>query len=655
MASQQRIRFRLHVGGQFVQVSSIGSANFEAMQKTLEPNLPHRRRMYLAACSGFILEARSSTNHLTRTAATCEISHQTKFPTTDAFRPPRSDLCLRINEKLSRTTSIKYIAPGEDLSPDNLISVEGDDDYRELQEEYWTSLSQAHQSDRTFRVKLFLSSALQDEIELDMEPELVVLTDNFDPSEWCGDDEDEDASFKPEGATHDRTGSPANENVPSREAMQWDQPRLPSLKSLVANEAELEYRGVPSCQYDYKGFDSLPSDFVPAFADRPSDEKRHKGIFAGIVASNRGRVYGEVAGRPYAPNPQMTDDMDLLDPYHDDKLDRHAMDNLLQSVLSKSAFSPQQPLERRRRPFALNPRITEEMDLLDPYHEDDSSIKTRGFLQGLDSVMDAEKKQTSRLKQVAPSPILLHSPQPNDYSSLAGNFPSHISIFGGTGDSPGGQNGDGMTRHKGARALSGGADGGSSEETLGLGPEGTPKLHTSPMSNGSNVQQPQKWQIVAKPPHLEEVQEVRSVHLPSHISIFGGVEDAPMEEADQGFGGDHPSNLIITQEFKLARKNLPRATAGAGAGAGEDETELAKDGKKALEANGRGDSEEAFQLSTPKVLEEVMQVCIDEVQIIRKIGEGAFGEVSFANIQSHGNVAIKWLKVRPSHLLRCKP
>ena len=40
-----------------------------------------------------------------------------------------------------------------------------------------------------------------------------------------------------------------------------------------------------------------------------------------------------------------------------------------------------------------------------------------------------------------------------------------------------------------------------------------------------------------------------------------------------------------------------------------------------------------------------MQVCIDEVQIIKKIGEGAFGEVSFANIQSHGHVAIKWLKV----------
>lgn len=50
--------------------------------------------------------------------------------------------------------------------------------------------------------------------------------------------------------------------------------------------------------------------------------------------------------------------------------------------------------------------------------------------------------------------------------------------------------------------------------------------------------------------------------------------------------------------------------------------------------------------STPKLLEEVVQVPLSDVQIIRKIGEGAFGEVSLANVSSHGLVAIKWLKVR---------
>lgn len=35
----------------------------------------------------------------------------------------------------------------------------------------------------------------------------------------------------------------------------------------------------------------------------------------------------------------------------------------------------------------------------------------------------------------------------------------------------------------------------------------------------------------------------------------------------------------------------------------------------------------------------------DDVQIVRKIGEGAFGEVSEAQVFPYGTVAIKWLKV----------
>jgi hypothetical protein len=50
-------------------------------------------------------------------------------------------------------------------------------------------------------------------------------------------------------------------------------------------------------------------------------------------------------------------------------------------------------------------------------------------------------------------------------------------------------------------------------------------------------------------------------------------------------------------------------------------------------------------LITPKLLEEVVKVPMEEVRIIRKIGEGAFGEVSYADVESHGLVAVKWLKV----------
>ena len=36
----------------------------------------------------------------------------------------------------------------------------------------------------------------------------------------------------------------------------------------------------------------------------------------------------------------------------------------------------------------------------------------------------------------------------------------------------------------------------------------------------------------------------------------------------------------------------------------------------------------------------------DEVKILRRIGEGAFGEVSLATCAIFGSVAVKWLKVR---------
>ena len=41
----------------------------------------------------------------------------------------------------------------------------------------------------------------------------------------------------------------------------------------------------------------------------------------------------------------------------------------------------------------------------------------------------------------------------------------------------------------------------------------------------------------------------------------------------------------------------------------------------------------------------VHQVPRDDVKILRRIGEGAFGEVSLAHCATFGKVAVKWLKV----------
>ena len=51
---------------------------------------------------------------------------------------------------------------------------------------------------------------------------------------------------------------------------------------------------------------------------------------------------------------------------------------------------------------------------------------------------------------------------------------------------------------------------------------------------------------------------------------------------------------------------------------------------------------------TPKTLQGpvIVKVLKETVTILRKIGEGAFGEVSEARIFPYGVVAVKWLKVR---------
>lgn len=500
-----------------------------------------------------------------------------------------NDLCIRMNEKLNCTTSIKYLTPGDELSPDVLISLGGQDDLLELKEEYFKALT--HPTLSSFRIKLFLFPALQDELDTELTAGMEMShhpdLNAFDPDDWCGDDEEDDSSGQ-------------NSSNPFEGDMYtWinEEPRLPSLKSLTAtdfvdieNQEHSKFHLHSATEPTTEHYEDLPPGFTPAFVDRPCHGRKQEGLFGASVA---------------------VEDIDQ-------QLDRHVMDTLLQSVLSRSAFSPQQ----RRQPVLFNRRITEEMDLLDPYHEDDGS---HGASMGLGVPVKAEgwEGKVSRLRNVAPPPV-------DTFSSPVGNFlPSHISIFGGTCDGSAGG---------GARALSGGAgsNGDNSCKALGLGgAEG----FISPSLVGGQCQQ--KWQIVAKAP-FDGLQEdpalIRSIHLPSHISVFGGQEgDTSMNEIDDMYTAHHQGTRVITQDFKMARNEAPELDMVAvGQGPVGEPGAL-------VQGDDHGE-EAAFHLSTPKVLEEVMQVCMEEVQILRKIGEGAFGEVSYANVSSHGHVAVKWLK-----------
>lgn len=76
-----------------------------------------------------------------------------------------ADLMYKMCEKLASDVSLKYLVPGEELSPDNLVSVTADDDVQEMFDEYSRGL-QLPDSSQSFRLTLMLFDALDpDEYE----------------------------------------------------------------------------------------------------------------------------------------------------------------------------------------------------------------------------------------------------------------------------------------------------------------------------------------------------------------------------------------------------------------------------------------------------------------------------------------------------------
>ena len=127
----------------------------------------------------------------------------------------------------------------------------------------------------------------------------------------------------------------------------------------------------------------------------------------------------------------------------------------------------------------------------------------------------------------------------NGYSSLAGNFPSHISIFGNVNPEAAGMGSGGA-----GRALSAGADDGGAGLSLSNGAVagGGPWAGALPPgSKPDSVQVNEEMEAVAP-----------GINLPTHISIFGSnsgddVGDLDeqarlraMDEAAAAAAGEHP-------------------------------------------------------------------------------------------------------------------
>lgn len=100
-----RIRVRLHYGGKFAQVrlNRLGlgaSAVTSATGPSRTQDAPNLWR-YVGG----------------------EVFNES-FPLEAKY----ADVCLRLNDKFGDTVSFKYLCPGDDLDPDNLVQVQGDDD-----------------------------------------------------------------------------------------------------------------------------------------------------------------------------------------------------------------------------------------------------------------------------------------------------------------------------------------------------------------------------------------------------------------------------------------------------------------------------------------------------------------------------------------------
>mmetsp|Transcript_21014 Transcript_21014/g.46094 ORF Transcript_21014/g.46094 Transcript_21014/m.46094 type:complete len:781 (+) Transcript_21014:243-2585(+) len=136
-----------------------------------------------------------------------------------------------------------------------------------------------------------------------------------------------------------------------------------------------------------------------------------------------------------------------------------------------------------------------------------------------------------------------------------------------------------------------------------------------------------------------------SIKLPSHISAFGegmDVSDAAGEhlrgalDTPTNQDGITPTSNCITQEF-AQDESLVRQD-------GDDDVpHLEFHFQLGLGANGMP-LDGYGVATTPKLLEAVVKVSKEDVKILCKIGEGAFGEVSQAQVFPYGKVAIKWLK-----------
>eukprot|EP00879_Flechtneria_rotunda_P014712 GHRR01015373.1.p1 GENE.GHRR01015373.1~~GHRR01015373.1.p1 ORF type:complete len:400 (+),score=120.96 GHRR01015373.1:281-1480(+) len=78
-----------------------------------------------------------------------------------------ADFMFKLSEKFRAAVSVKYQAPGEELDPDSLISVQDDADLQELVEDYYSHLDRPGTPSKTYRIKVFVFMAAEEPLTPD--------------------------------------------------------------------------------------------------------------------------------------------------------------------------------------------------------------------------------------------------------------------------------------------------------------------------------------------------------------------------------------------------------------------------------------------------------------------------------------------------------
>ncbi|KAL4860150.1 putative serine/threonine-protein kinase SIS8 [Chlorella vulgaris] len=651
-----------------------------------------------------------------------------------------ADMMFSLSEKVDGAVSVKYLLPGEELDPDSLISVNDDNDIKELFHEYSRALRMPGTPIKTFRLRVFLFPAAEDPYT----PEDLAFYSEASRSssadklgrESGGRDSGSQArdssltkafskvaaatpsslsSELSSGSAAEREGSPGGTGTPSAAdtELAWEAGFLAGQEA-AALAAEEEWHELVASRMEYLGQvqsnnlvtaadDAARHWSTPSAGGLPSPWQRSVHEQA-LAAGTSGGLYG---GADFSADLGMSG-MDEID------FDPDA-EEAAEAAAAETA-------KARRRKAAAAAGVSHPTSRL-------PSPRTQALAR-------------VRSGSLPPPPLLLHHPQPHlgpaamplgsplaqqtsgvlgdvagdaEFQSMfeskyeagaaaaarksPGMQPGGGASVGTPGSGSqrdGGEQGWGSGRGSGMAADAGAGGSGTlaaAAAALGtpLTSAGTPVktgAHSGSGSGGgfmSVVLSPKTM----LPTHISvfgdgvsrlDLQHAAAVgrpavELPSHISEFGGEDDGCCD-AEMNRDANTMSvmkaalpdddNLLADALDALRRAplapdavQLPTSFELLGGGPSPRTSPRLEARGMAAAAGGNGGggglAEAAGALphqpgeltrspSLEALLSKVQRIGVDQVTVLAKIGEGAFGEVSLAQCDTYGRVAVKWIK-----------